>query len=103
VTNTRAKAAGGFGPPGDHHIGIATPDDLIGVPNSVRAGCASPTRRLIWSFGVVAEKNFAVFLEDVVLVTAGGYEVLSQGLPYTVEEVEALMRQKSIIEASDHR
>jgi Xaa-Pro aminopeptidase len=49
------------------------------------------------------EKNFAVFLEDVVLVTAGGYEVLSRGLPYTVEEVEALMRQKSIIEASDHR
>ena len=49
------------------------------------------------------EQNFAVFLEDVVLVTDGGYEVLSRGLPYTVEEVEALMRQKSIIEASDHR
>ena len=49
------------------------------------------------------QQNFAVFLEDVVLVTAGGYEVLSGGLPYTVEDIEALMRQKSIIEASDHR
>jgi Xaa-Pro aminopeptidase len=49
------------------------------------------------------QQNFAVFLEDVVLVTAGGYEVLSGGLPYTVEDIETLMRQKSIIEASDHR
>jgi Xaa-Pro aminopeptidase len=49
------------------------------------------------------QQNFAVFLEDVVLVTDGGYDVLSRGMPYTVEEVEALMRQRSIIEAADHR
>jgi Xaa-Pro aminopeptidase len=49
------------------------------------------------------QQNFAVFLEDVVLVTNSGYDVLSRGMPYTVEEVETVMRQKSVIEAADHR
>jgi hypothetical protein len=44
-----------------------------------------------------------VFLEDVVLVTNTGYDVLSRGMPYTAGEVEAAMRQKSIIELADHR
>ena len=46
--------------------------------------------------------NFAVFLEDVILVTDNGYEILSQGMPYTVEEIETVMKQKSIIEATSH-
>jgi Xaa-Pro aminopeptidase len=49
------------------------------------------------------QQNFAVFLEHVVLVTNSGYDVLSRGMPYTVEEVETVMRQKSVIEAADHR
>ena len=49
------------------------------------------------------EVNFAVFIEDVILVTADGYDVLSKGMPYTTEEIEKLMSQKSIIEASDER
>src|SRR5712692_9848160 len=49
------------------------------------------------------ELKFAVFIEDVILVTADGYEVLSKGMPYTTEEIEKLMSQKSIIEASEER
>jgi len=49
------------------------------------------------------ELNFAVFVEDVILVTADGYDVLSKGMPYTTEEIEKLMTQKSIIEASAGR
>src|SRR6266481_254350 len=49
------------------------------------------------------ELNFAVFVEDVILVTADGYDVLSKGMPYTTEEIEKLMTQKSIIEASAER
>lgn len=49
------------------------------------------------------ELNFAVFLEDVILVTANGYDVLSKGMPYTTEEIEKLMAQMSIIEASEKR
>jgi len=50
-----------------------------------------------------AQQNFVVFLEDVILVTDNGYDVLSRGMPYTVQEVENVMRQTSIIEAVDHR
>lgn len=49
------------------------------------------------------ELNFAVFVEDVILVTPDGYDVLSKGMPYTTEEIEKLMSQKSIIEAADAR
>jgi hypothetical protein len=49
------------------------------------------------------QQNFAVFLEDVILVTDTGYDVLSEGMPYTVQEVESVMRQTSVIEAVDHR
>jgi Xaa-Pro aminopeptidase len=49
------------------------------------------------------ELNFAVFVEDVILVTADGHEVLSKGMPYTTEEIEKLMTQKSIIEVSAGR
>lgn len=49
------------------------------------------------------EKNFAAFVEDVILVTSDGYEVLSKGMPYTVDEIEKLMSQKSIIDASEER
>lgn len=49
------------------------------------------------------EQDFAVFIEDVILVTVDGYEVLSKGMPYTTEDIEKLMSQKSIIEASDER
>jgi Xaa-Pro aminopeptidase len=46
----------------------------------------------------VPDMNFAVFVEDVVLVTTSGYEVLSGGLPYTADEVEAVMAERGIIE-----
>ncbi len=47
------------------------------------------------------ETRFAVFMEDVVLVTETGHEILSSGLPYTVEEIEKLMTQKSIFTSSE--
>jgi Xaa-Pro aminopeptidase len=49
------------------------------------------------------ELNFAAFVEDVILVTPDGYDVLSKGMPYTTDEIEKLMSQKSIIEAADER
>jgi len=49
------------------------------------------------------QQNFAVFLEDVILVTDTGYDVLSRGMPYTVQEVEDVMRQTSIIDADNRR
>ena len=36
--------------------------------------------------------NIGIRIEDDVLVTAGGHEVLTKGLPRTVEEIEAFMK-----------
>jgi len=33
----------------------------------------------------------AYYLEDMILITETGHEVLSKGLPYTAEEIEAFM------------
>jgi Xaa-Pro aminopeptidase len=32
------------------------------------------------------------YLEDMILITPDGHEVLTPGLPYTAEEIEAAMR-----------
>ena len=34
----------------------------------------------------------AFYLEDMIVITEMGHEVLSGGLPYTAEEIEAVMR-----------
>jgi Xaa-Pro aminopeptidase len=49
------------------------------------------------------ELNFAVFVEDVVLVTETGYDILSKGMPYTADEIERVMAQPSLIEADEKR
>ena len=36
----------------------------------------------------------AMYLEDMILVTDTGHEVLSGGLPYRASEIEALMRER---------
>jgi hypothetical protein len=35
----------------------------------------------------------AYYMEDMILVTASGHEVLTRGLPYTADEIEAVMRR----------
>jgi Xaa-Pro aminopeptidase len=35
----------------------------------------------------------AYYMEDMVLVTERGHEILTRGLPYTAAEIESLMRR----------
>lgn len=42
----------------------------------------------------LAEENLGVRIEDDILVTADGHEVLSAGAPKAVEEIEALMKEE---------
>ncbi len=37
----------------------------------------------------------AYYMEDMILVTASGHEVLTSGLPYTAAEIESVMRPKN--------
>ncbi len=54
-------------------------------------------------FFILRNRTLLFSSEDVILVTDTGYDVLSEGMPYTVQEVESVMRQTSVIEAVDHR
>jgi len=36
----------------------------------------------------------AYYLEDMIYITAAGAEILSAGLPYTAQEIEAAMRSR---------
>jgi Xaa-Pro aminopeptidase len=68
-----------------HGVGL---DDAEGLPDTLKAGMT-----------VAYELMFAVdgdgfYLEDMVLVEAGGPRVLTSGLPYTATEIEAAMRAK---------
>lgn len=47
--------------------------------------------------------QFAAFVEDVILVTENGYDVLSKGMPYTAEDVEKVMAQPGILQAEEAR
>lgn len=47
--------------------------------------------------------QFAAFLEDVILVTDKGYDILSKGMPYTADEVEKVMAEPGIVQAEEAR
>jgi Xaa-Pro aminopeptidase len=65
-----------------HGVGL---DDAEGLPEVLQAGMT-----------VAYELMFTVdgdgfYLEDMIVVKSGGYEVLTPGLPYTALEIEAAM------------
>lgn len=70
-----------------------------GPDEPLQAGMVFAIEPILYS----RDLNFAAFVEDVVAVTEDGYEVLSTGMPYTAEEVEAVMAQPGIIEAEEAR
>ena len=68
-----------------HGVGL---DDAEGLPEVLRSGMS-----------VAYELMFTVdgdgfYLEDMILVTSSGYEVLTSGLPYTAGEIEAAMSKR---------
>lgn len=70
-----------------------------GYDEPLQAGMVFAIEPILYS----RELNFAAFVEDVILVTENGYEVLSTGMPYTADEVEKVMAQPSIMEAEESR
>ena len=82
-----------------HYQDINVMGSGAGNDEPLKAGMVFAIEPVLYS----KELNFAAFVEDVILVTPDGYDVLSKGMPYTTDEIEKLMSQKSIIEAADER
>lgn len=76
-----------------HHLGMAV-HDVSKNGSILREGMyitVEPGAYLV-------EKGMGCRIEDCVLVTKDGFEVLSKGCPSTPDEIEALMRQRGLAE-----
>jgi Xaa-Pro aminopeptidase len=80
----------------NHPIGLATHD--------VMASMTGPDEPLEPGFVFACDINMpqsetmGIRIEDTVVITEGGYENLSAGLPRTVEEIETLMREAGLLQ-----
>jgi Xaa-Pro aminopeptidase len=68
---------------GIHGVGL---EGAEGAPETLRAGMVVAFEPIL----VVEGKGF--YLEDMILVTRDGHEVLTKGLPYSAEELERAVR-----------
>jgi Xaa-Pro aminopeptidase len=66
-----------------HGVGVAPGEDLV---DTLRAGQVVAFEPILTVGGV------GLYLEDVLLVTPTGAEVLTSGLPYSATEIERVMR-----------
>jgi Xaa-Pro aminopeptidase len=80
----------------NHPIGMATHD--------VMAAVTGPDEPLEPGFVFACDVNMpqtetlGIRIEDTVVITADGYENLSTGLPRTVDEIEAFMREPGLLQ-----
>ena len=80
----------------NHPIGMATHD--------VMASMTGPDEPLEPGFVFACDINIpqtetlGIRIEDTVVITEDGYENLSEGLPRTVEEIEAFMREEGLLQ-----
>jgi Xaa-Pro aminopeptidase len=65
-----------------HGVGL---DDAEGLPEVLRAGMV-----VAYELMFTADED-GFYLEDMILVKNGGYELLTPGLPYTAHEIEGAM------------
>ncbi|HWH04751.1 MAG TPA: aminopeptidase P N-terminal domain-containing protein [Gemmatimonadales bacterium] len=68
-----------------HGIGL---DPAEGLPDTLHAGMTMDYEPIF----VVGDQGF--YMEDMILVTPAGFEILTTGLPYTAAEIERAMRPR---------
>jgi Xaa-Pro aminopeptidase len=81
------RMRGGFG----HYVGLAV-HDVGGGPMTLQPGMVFANEPLF----IYPEENLGVRVEDTVLITETGCEVLTAGIPRTVQEIEAFMKKDGI-------
>ncbi len=70
-----------------HHLGLEV-HDAVSEPNRV----LEPGMVITVEPGIyIPDENLGVRIEDVVLITETGYELLTRDLPRTLEEIEKMM------------
>jgi Xaa-Pro aminopeptidase len=74
-----------------HYVGMAT-HDVGGGPSVLKPGMVFANEPL----AVLAAENLGVRVEDTVLITETGCEVLTAGIPRTVKDIEALMKKEGL-------
>ncbi len=76
-----------------HYLGMSTHD--VGESKPFEPGVVITVEPGVY----ITEKNLGIRIEDTVLVTANGYEILSDGVPKEIDEIEKLMSEKGILSA----
>ncbi len=70
-----------------HGVGLASAEGNV---DTLRVGQVLAFEPILTVDGV------GLYLEDMILITADGAEVLTRGLPYTAEEIEGVMRARGV-------
>ena len=68
-----------------HGVGVASAEGMI---NTIHV------RQVLAFEPILTVDGAGLYLEDMILVTPDGAEVLTKGLPYTASEIEAVMRRR---------
>lgn len=83
----------------NHPIGMATHDvmaSMTGPDEVLRPGFV-----FACDINMPQDEDFGVRIEDTVVITEDGCEVLSAGLPRTVAAIEQLMKQRGLLQRMD--
>jgi Xaa-Pro aminopeptidase len=80
----------------NHPIGMAVHDamaSMTGPDEPLEAGFV-----FACDINIPESETVGIRIEDTVVITQDGYEILSAGLPRTVEEIEALMKEEGLLQ-----
>jgi Xaa-Pro aminopeptidase len=81
------RMRGGFG----HYVGLAV-HDVGGGPKVLQPGMVLANEPM----DIFPEENLGVRVEDTILITETGCDVLTKGIPRTVKDIEKFMKKKGI-------
>jgi Xaa-Pro aminopeptidase len=76
-----------------HYVGMSVHD--VGLSEPLEPGVVVALEPGVYMTG----KNLGVRIEDTVLVTRDGYEILTRDAPKSIEEIEKLMAEKGLSDA----
>jgi Xaa-Pro aminopeptidase len=77
-----------------HYVGLAVHD----IGGTVRGKLEAGMVLAIDVYAVFADENMGVRVEDTVVITEEGCEILSPGIPREPKEIEALMKQVGVVQ-----